>query len=64
MYPQLSLALLPSPYTRTWCILPVSPIQGEEAATLGAGLGEGSKIGGKPAVWVITAAIKGALLFA
>ena len=45
----------------TLCLL--SPVQGEEAAALGAGLGEGSAVGGKGAFWVIAAAIEGALLF-
>ena len=36
---------------------------GEESAALGAGLGEGSEVGGKLAIGVIAAAIKSALLF-
>ena len=42
---------------------PLLSIKSEEAATFGAGLGEGFEIGGKLAIWVIAAAIEGALLF-
>ena len=38
-------------------------VQGEESTTAGARGGEGLKIDGKPAIGVVTAAIKGALLF-
>ncbi len=39
-------------------------VEGEKSAALGAGLGEGSKIGAKPALRVVTAAVEDALLFA
>ena len=45
----------------TLCLFP--PVFGEEATTLGAGLGEGLIIGGKGAFRVIATAIEGALLF-
>ena len=45
----------------TFC--PVFPVSGEESATPGAGVGEGFQTGGEPAVGVVAAAIKGALLF-
>ena len=44
-----------------FCLLP--PVFSEEAATLRAGLGEGSEISGKLAIGVITAAVKGSPLF-
>ena len=45
-----------------FCLL--SPVQGEESATLGARLGEGFRIGGECAFWVVAAAIEDTLLFA
>ena len=42
---------------------PFLSIKSEEAATFGAGLGEGFGVGGKPAIRVIATAIEGALLF-
>ena len=44
-----------------FCLL--SPVQGEETATLGAGLGEGLAIGGECAFRVVATAIEDALLF-
>ena len=44
-----------------FCLL--SPVQGEETAALGAGLGERFAVGGKGAFRVVAAAIEDALLF-
>lgn len=44
-----------------FCLL--SPVQGEESATLRAGLGEGFAIGGECAFRVVATAVEDALLF-
>ena len=54
---------LPSILTFT-ALRPLSSIFSEEAATFGAGLGEGFKTGGECTIRVITTAIESAFLFA
>ena len=44
-------------------LCPLHAVRSEQTATAGARLGEGFKVGGKLAIRVVTAAIKGALLF-
>ena len=58
---ELGLLKLPSIAAFT-AFCPFASVQGEEAAALGAGLGEGLEIYGELAIGVVATAIKGSLL--